>query len=75
MIHKKPPRLIDKFINMVKNSDMNRAIDKKGNVVRVTISFPYNVYDSPEEKASQKKISIAWIVREAVESYLYYTGL
>jgi metal-responsive CopG/Arc/MetJ family transcriptional regulator len=49
---------------------MSRVIDKKGNVVRATISFPHNVYDSLEERASRKKVSIAWVVRDAVESYL-----
>ncbi|GHV75198.1 hypothetical protein AGMMS49942_00190 [Spirochaetia bacterium] len=49
---------------------MNRTIDEKGNVVRASISFPHDVYDSLEKKASQRKVSIAWIVRDAVESYL-----
>ncbi|GHT88483.1 hypothetical protein FACS1894137_16830 [Spirochaetia bacterium] len=49
---------------------MNRTIDEKGNVVRATISFPHDIYDSLEKRASQRKVSIAWIVRDAVESYL-----
>jgi predicted DNA-binding protein len=55
---------------MVQYGDMNRTIDEKGNVVRASISFPHDIYDSLEKKAYQKKVSIAWIVRDAVESYL-----
>ncbi|GHV21423.1 hypothetical protein FACS189494_06790 [Spirochaetia bacterium] len=49
---------------------MNRTIDEKGNVVRATISFSHDIYDSLEKRAHQRKVSIAWIVRDAVESYL-----
>ncbi|GHT79333.1 hypothetical protein FACS1894130_07740 [Spirochaetia bacterium] len=49
---------------------MNRTIDEKGNVVRATISFSHDIYDSLEKRACQQKVSIAWIVRDAVESYL-----
>jgi predicted RNA-binding protein YlqC (UPF0109 family) len=40
---------------VVNNGDMSRVIDKKGNVIRATISFPHNVYDSLEERASRKE--------------------
>jgi metal-responsive CopG/Arc/MetJ family transcriptional regulator len=38
--------------------------------VRATISFPPNVYETLEEIAKQKKVSLAWVVREAAEQYL-----
>jgi len=38
--------------------------------VRASISFPTDVYDSLEEIARQKKVSLAWVVREAAEKYL-----
>jgi metal-responsive CopG/Arc/MetJ family transcriptional regulator len=38
--------------------------------VRATISFPSDRYATLEEIAKQKKVSLAWVVREAVESYL-----
>jgi hypothetical protein len=45
----------------------NRIIDKKGSVVRATVSFAHEIYDSPEEIAASKKVSIARVVRDAVE--------
>ena len=38
--------------------------------VRATISFPPEVYESLEGIARQKKVSLAWVVREAAEQYL-----
>jgi predicted DNA-binding protein len=38
--------------------------------VRATISFPPEVYETLEEIAKQKKVSLAWVVREAAEQYL-----
>ena len=38
--------------------------------VRVTISFPPDMYGTLEQIARDKKVSLAWVVREAVETYL-----
>jgi len=38
--------------------------------IRASISFPTDIYKSLEEVANQKKVSLAWVVREAVEKYL-----
>jgi hypothetical protein len=38
--------------------------------VRATISFPSDVYETLEAIAKQKKVSLAWVVREATEQYL-----
>jgi predicted DNA-binding protein len=38
--------------------------------VRATISFPPDVYKTLEVIARQKKVSLAWVVREATEKYL-----
>lgn len=38
--------------------------------VRATISFPTERYGILEEIAKQKKVSIAWVVREAIEEYV-----
>jgi len=38
--------------------------------VRTTISFPPNLYETLETIAKQKKVSPAWVVREAAEKYL-----
>ena len=38
--------------------------------VRATISFPSDHYQTLEEIAKQKKVSLAWVVREATERYI-----
>jgi hypothetical protein len=38
--------------------------------VRATISFPPEVYETLEVIAKEKKVSIAWVVREAAEKYI-----
>jgi metal-responsive CopG/Arc/MetJ family transcriptional regulator len=38
--------------------------------VRATISFPGELYQTLEEIARQKKVSLAWVVRDAAEQYV-----
>jgi metal-responsive CopG/Arc/MetJ family transcriptional regulator len=38
--------------------------------IRATISFPGKLYRTLEQIASQKKVSLAWVVREATEQYV-----
>jgi predicted DNA-binding protein len=38
--------------------------------VRATISFPPEVYETLENIAKEKKVSLAWVVREAAEKYI-----
>ncbi len=38
--------------------------------VRASISFPPEVYDTLESIAKEKKVSLAWVVREAAEKYI-----
>jgi hypothetical protein len=38
--------------------------------VRASISFPLDVYDALAKIAKQKKVSLAWVVREASEKYV-----
>jgi predicted DNA-binding protein len=38
--------------------------------VRASISFPPDLYNTLGELAKQKKVSLAWIVREASEKYV-----
>jgi predicted DNA-binding protein len=38
--------------------------------VRATISFPPDLYETLEELAKRKKVSLAWVVREASEKYI-----
>ena len=38
--------------------------------VRASISFPPALYRTLEEIAKQKKVSLAWVVRDAAERYV-----
>ena len=48
----------------------NRSIDKNNKIVRTSVSFPQNDYFCLENIAEDKRASVAWVVREAVEEYL-----
>ena len=37
---------------------------------RASVSFSPNVYDDLLKLAAQKKVSVAWVVREAAEKYV-----
>ena len=45
-------------------------VNKVDKSVRASISFPANQYADLERIAQEKKVSIAWVVREAVDKYL-----
>ena len=38
--------------------------------VRASISFPPDIHEVLTELARQKKVSLAWVVRDAVERYV-----
>ena len=38
--------------------------------VRASITFPPDLYKTLEEIAQQKKVSLAWVVRDAAELYV-----
>jgi metal-responsive CopG/Arc/MetJ family transcriptional regulator len=38
--------------------------------VRTTVTIPKNDYDEIEKIARDKRVSVAWVVREAVADYL-----
>jgi predicted DNA-binding protein len=38
--------------------------------VRASISFPSEIYQNLQNLAKQKKVSLAWVVREAAERYV-----
>jgi metal-responsive CopG/Arc/MetJ family transcriptional regulator len=42
--------------------------------VRASISFPPDIYETLEEIAKQKKVSLAWVVRDAAEKYVVNEG-
>lgn len=49
-----------------KKTDRNQAKE----IVRASISFNSEDYDELERLAAEKKVSLAWVVREAVSLYI-----
>lgn len=47
-----------------------KPMPAEGATVRATISFPSEIYQTLEEIARKKKVSLAWVVREASEQYI-----
>lgn len=43
---------------------------RKKEAVRASISFPSDLYETLEEIAKQKKVSLAWVIRDAAERYV-----
>ena len=37
---------------------------------RISVSFPRDVYETIERLAKEKKVSVAWVVRNAAEKYI-----
>lgn len=50
-----------------KGSSANR---QSTSLVRASISFPPDLYETLEGIAKQKKVSVAWVVRDASERYV-----
>ena len=53
-----------------KRSDESHELKRPDSPVRASISFPAGVYQTLEEIARRKKVSLAWVVREAAEQYV-----
>lgn len=53
-----------------KEGDEKEMKAKSTAAVRATISFPPDVYETLESIAKEKKVSLAWVVREAAEKYI-----
>jgi hypothetical protein len=51
----------------------NAMKDQSTPAVRASISFPPDLYESLEAVARQKKVSLAWVVRDAAEIYIAQT--
>lgn len=48
-----------------------KGVEKEtATAVRATISFPPDIYEALEVIAKEKKVSLAWVVRDAAERYL-----
>jgi predicted DNA-binding protein len=53
----------------VKKGD-GKGVKIQSAAVRASISFPPEVYETLEVIARGKKVSLAWVVREAAEQYI-----
>ena len=54
-------------------SIVNEQLDGEKRVedtVRASISFPREMYETLENIARQRKVSLAWVVRDAAEQYI-----
>ena len=54
---------------MVKKRAAKKKDSSKASV-RTSISFPSDMYETLESVAKEKKVSLAWVVREAAEQYI-----
>ncbi|MFZ6845539.1 ribbon-helix-helix protein, CopG family [Undibacterium sp. RuTC16W] len=50
--------------------NMEKLIKENQKTSRASVSFPIGLYEELEQLALLKKVSIAWVVRDAVEKYL-----
>ena len=53
-----------------KQGDGTKIKAESAAAVRASISFPPDVYETLEMIAKEKKVSLAWVVREAAEKYI-----
>ena len=51
-------------------SRKGKSVPTKNASVRATISFPPDLHKTLEEIAQEKKVSLAWVVRDAAEQYV-----
>jgi hypothetical protein len=55
---------------MARTKKMGEQKMKTEAALRISVSFPPEVYHLLEQIASQKKVSLAWVVRDAAEKYI-----
>lgn len=46
------------------------SIQAKNKTARASVSFPPELYETLEHIAKDKKVSVAWVVRDAVAKYV-----
>ena len=57
-----------------KKAERRSMKNQSPSLVRASISFPPDLYETLEEIAKQKKVSLAWVVRDAAEKYVADQG-
>jgi metal-responsive CopG/Arc/MetJ family transcriptional regulator len=53
-----------------KRSQVRKPKAQRKAAVRASITFPPDLYEHLEQIAQQKKVSLAWVVRDATEKYV-----
>jgi len=53
-----------------KRESVRKAKVKKGSSVRASASLPPELYRMLEAIAKEKKVSVAWVIRDASEKYV-----
>jgi Ribbon-helix-helix protein, copG family len=53
-----------------KMKDRREVKGQSPSAIRASISFPAEVYETLETIAKEKKVSLAWVVRDAAEHYI-----
>ena len=53
-----------------KKGDKKKMNAQTAIAVRASISFPPDIYEILETIAKEKRVSLAWVVREAAEKYV-----
>ena len=61
-------------MNKAKGSTKRMMKMESTPAVRASISFPPGLYETLEEIAKKKKVSLAWVVRDAAEKYVTENG-
>jgi hypothetical protein len=57
-------------ISRMKMTAGEERVENSAQAVRASISFPREAYQTLELIAKEKKVSLAWVVRDAVEQYI-----
>jgi predicted DNA-binding protein len=55
---------------MAKKAAAKKMKTTATSAIRASISFPPDIYETLEIIAKEKKVSLAWVVREAAEQYI-----
>ena len=55
-------------MNKIRGSGKNKVQNPPA--VRASISFPAQLYETLEGISKEKKVSLAWVVRDAAEKYV-----
>ncbi len=58
----------------MRSKKTNSIKSQNVSAVRASISFPDDLYEQLEAVAREKKVSLAWVVRDAVERYVAEKG-